>query len=157
MALVEDGDGRSANVELNLIPFIDLMSVCITFLLITAVWAQVSMIQIGSSVYGKKREGDPLPEMKMDNVVVLRIDIIDQGYRVNFDTRSFLIPRQGTNQDDGALLEELQRIKVSVPDKMDATITVLDQLPYDELIRAMDQTLMAGFPEISVAAGGGGA
>ncbi|MBK7890416.1 MAG: biopolymer transporter ExbD [Bdellovibrionales bacterium] len=55
MAQVEDsGSGRSTNVDVNLVPFIDLMSVLITFLLITAVWTQVSMIQLGSSIYGKK-------------------------------------------------------------------------------------------------------
>ncbi len=56
MAHIESGGsrGRKTNIELNLVPFIDLMSVLITFLLITAVWTQVSMIQIGSSLYGKK-------------------------------------------------------------------------------------------------------
>lgn len=57
MAHIEStGGGRKTNLEVNLVPFIDLMSVLITFLLITAVWTQVSMIQIGSSVYGKKSE-----------------------------------------------------------------------------------------------------
>ena len=32
----EGGGGRESNVELNLVPFIDLMSVCIIFLLVTA-------------------------------------------------------------------------------------------------------------------------
>ena len=43
------GKGRDINTELNLVPVIDLMSVLITFLLITAVWTQVSMIQLGAS------------------------------------------------------------------------------------------------------------
>lgn len=48
MAQIDSGGskGRAVSVELNLVPFIDLMSVLITFLLITAVWTQVSMIQI---------------------------------------------------------------------------------------------------------------
>ena len=32
------GRGRNQNAELNLVPFIDLLSACITFLLATAVW-----------------------------------------------------------------------------------------------------------------------
>jgi len=49
MAQIEEkGSGRSSNVDLNIVPFIDLMCVCIIFLLVTAVWTQVSMIQIGS-------------------------------------------------------------------------------------------------------------
>ncbi|HEX4923807.1 MAG TPA: biopolymer transporter ExbD, partial [Bdellovibrionales bacterium] len=37
MAQIEEGGGgRETTIELNLVPFIDLMSVCIIFLLITA-------------------------------------------------------------------------------------------------------------------------
>ena len=32
------GHRRSLNANLNLVPFIDLLSVCITFLIATAVW-----------------------------------------------------------------------------------------------------------------------
>jgi biopolymer transport protein TolR len=32
------GRGKSQNFDLNLVPFIDLLSVLITFLLVTAVW-----------------------------------------------------------------------------------------------------------------------
>lgn len=36
------GGRKSVDAELNLIPFIDLLSVCILFLLMTAVWVQIS-------------------------------------------------------------------------------------------------------------------
>lgn len=151
MAQIEDENGRGANIELNLIPFIDLMSVCITFLLITAVWAQVSMIQIGSSIYGKQREGDKLPDLQPRENIVLRVDIVDRGYIVNFGQESFLIPRKEGLLDNPSLLNELNRIKDLKPDKNDATITMQDELPYDDLISGMDQILAAGFPEVSVA------
>jgi biopolymer transport protein ExbD len=32
--------------DLNLVPFIDLLSVCITFLLLAAVWTQVQALSI---------------------------------------------------------------------------------------------------------------
>ena len=44
MAHIDSGGrGRDVNTELNLVPVIDLMSVLITFLLISAVWTQVSI------------------------------------------------------------------------------------------------------------------
>lgn len=36
------GGRKAVDAELNLIPFIDLLSVCILFLLMTAVWVQIS-------------------------------------------------------------------------------------------------------------------
>ncbi len=153
MAQIDDGDSRSANVELNLVPFIDLMSVCITFLLITAVWTQVSMISIGSSIYGKKREGDPELNIDPKDNIVLRVDVVKKGHIVVFGTETFLVARKGEELDDQRLLQELSRIKERVPDKDDAIITILDELPYDDLIRSMDQVLAAGFPQIGVAPG----
>ena len=62
MANVDDGGKgkKSSNVDINIVPFIDLMSVLIIFLLISAVWTQISMIQIGSSVYGQKTSDEKI-------------------------------------------------------------------------------------------------
>ena len=82
MAHIDSGDssGRKKNIELNLVPFIDLMSVLITFLLITAVWTQVSMIQIGSSLYGKKSDSQPNPKPPPNADVLLKVDVKEIGY-----------------------------------------------------------------------------
>jgi biopolymer transport protein ExbD len=67
MASIDTG-GKGPNVDLNLVPFIDLMSVLITFLLISAIWVQVSLIQIGSSLYAKKtsdQDIELLPDMQI--------------------------------------------------------------------------------------------
>jgi biopolymer transport protein ExbD len=44
------GQGKkSLDAELNLVPFIDLLSMCICFLLITAVWIQIGAVQVKQS------------------------------------------------------------------------------------------------------------
>jgi len=45
----KQGSKKSLNAELNLVPFIDLLSMCICFLLMTAVWIQVGSMQIKQS------------------------------------------------------------------------------------------------------------
>ena len=47
------GRRRSVDAELNLIPFIDLLSTCILFLLMTAVWVQVSKMSALSQPSGE--------------------------------------------------------------------------------------------------------
>ena len=42
------GGKKALDAELNLIPFIDLLSCCIAFLLITAVWTQIAGLQVAS-------------------------------------------------------------------------------------------------------------
>jgi biopolymer transport protein ExbD len=43
------GNHRDLNAEVNLVPFIDLLSMCICFLLMTAVWIQIGSVQIKQS------------------------------------------------------------------------------------------------------------
>jgi biopolymer transport protein TolR len=155
MAQIDDGNDerRKASVDLNIVPFIDLMSVCIIFLLITAVWTQVSMIQIGSSIYGKKTAQDVAPPPPRAEVP-FRLDVQQDGYRIVVGRSSSSIPKVGGQYNRVSLINELKKVKELYPDKVDAVITVLDELPYESLINGMDALLTTGFPEISVATSG---
>jgi len=154
MAHIESGGGgRKTSLELNLVPFIDLMSVLITFLLITAVWSQVSMIQIGSSIYGQK-SADSTPQKTPDIEVVLKVDVRANGYVVTVGKEVTQIPLTAKDYDDAQLLQVLQSAKAKYPNKLDGAIAMTDSLPYEQLIHAMDNYLKAGFPQISVLTGG---
>jgi biopolymer transport protein ExbD len=148
----ESGGGRKKTFEPNLIPFIDLMSVLITFLLITAVWTQVSMIQIGTSIYGK-RDADSRPELTDQVEVPLKLEIRAQSYTLTLGKEVIQIPNQGGAYDDKALLAQLQRAKQLYPNKVDGALAMADDLPYERLIRAMDLFLQTGFPRLSILTG----
>lgn len=152
MAHIDDGgnSGRQATTDLNLVPFIDLMSVCIIFLLITAVWTQVSMIQIGSSIYGKKstdQQQAPPPRAE----IPFRLDVREDGYRVLIGRQTVTIAKVNGDYNQAGLVNELKKVKELYPDKSDAVITMKDELPYASLIGGMDALLQSGFPQISVA------
>lgn len=154
MAHIESGgSGKRTGVELNLVPFIDLMSVLITFLLITAVWTQVSMIQIGSSLYSKK-SGDSTTPLTPDLDKIVRVDIRQDGYFVTTGKEQKLIARQGEIFDTPTLIEMLKKAKTLFPDKLDAMVAMDDTLAFDHLITGMDAVLKSGFPKISIASGG---
>lgn len=157
MAQISDGGGgkRSNSFDLNLVPFIDLMSVLITFLLITAVWTQVSMIQIGSSLYGKKSEtAQQNPEPPPLAEIVLKVDVKPSGYMLTVGKSQIQLPQVNGEWDEAGLVAQLQRVKQLYPEKVDAVVAIEDALPYNQLIRAMDSLLGAGFSAISVATGG---
>jgi biopolymer transport protein ExbD len=154
MAQVESGGGkRSSNVELNLVPIIDLMSCLITFLLITAVWSQVSMIQIGSSIYGKKTDQKPAPPPPMADIP-LRLDVKDKGFHLVIGKDQFSYPKSGDQYPTAALLAKLKQIKTTYPEKSDAVVTVDDDVAYENLILGMDTLLQGQFPSISVSTAG---
>jgi biopolymer transport protein ExbD len=155
MAQIDSGGrGRSVNVELNLVPVIDLMSVLITFLLITAVWTQVSMIQIGSSLYAKKDDSQSPAKPPPNADVALKVDVKADGYVLTVGTQIISLPKVADAYDNPSLIAQLQRVKQLYPEKVDGIVSMSDQIPYEQLIITMDQFLVAGFPNISIATGG---
>ena len=157
MAAIEENTGkRTVNYELNIVPFIDLMSVCIIFLLLTAVWTQVSMIQIGSSIYGKRtddQESQPPPRPEIN----LELIVNQSGYTVIIGQDSIPIPRiqgeEGIEYDQRNLILTLKSVKDRYPDKKDAMIAVEEDLIYENLIQGMDSLLLSGFPEVAIKTG----
>lgn len=157
MAEVQEAGGkrnRPRNLELNLVPFIDLMSVLITFLLITAVWQQVSMIQIGTSIYGKKSENKPPPPIPEEAQIPLKLEIRATGYELTVAKQRFNFPLIGKDYDDNGLMQQLELVKQQYPTKQDAAIAMQDDLPYELLIKGMDSFLKVGFGQLSVLTGG---
>jgi biopolymer transport protein ExbD len=151
MAQIDDSSSgsRSANTELNLVPFIDLMSVLITFLLITAVWSQVSMIQLGTSTYSKKTAEQVTPPPPLADIP-LRLDVKEMGFRLLIGKDMFQFPRSGEKWDTEGLLARLQKIKEDYPTKTDAVITIDNTMAYEKLILGMDTLLQGGFPSIAI-------
>ena len=56
------GRRRSLDAEINLVPFIDLLSMCICFLLMTAVWLQIGTLQV------KQSHGTDAPQTVADSL-----------------------------------------------------------------------------------------
>lgn len=143
------GKGRDVNTELNLVPVIDLMSVLITFLLITAVWTQVSMIQLGASFASPRdpEQKDFKPPPLED--VVLKLEIRKTGYVlfVGKDVRP--IPKVNSDYDNESLEADLKKIKQLYPDKGGVKMAIEDEIMYEVVVGAMDTGLRAGFsPEL---------
>lgn len=150
MAHIESsGKGRSTNVDLNLVPFIDLMSVLITFLLISAVWTQVSMIQLGASFASPQDTSQTEYQAPPREDLVLRLDVVAKGYVLVIGKEIKPIPKQNNEYNSAALVTELVKIKNMYPDKAGIMISISDDIIYEYVIAAMDAGLKAGFsPEL---------
>jgi biopolymer transport protein ExbD len=131
------------------------MSVCIIFLLITAVWTQVSMIQIGSSLYAKRTDSEDTTPPPQQDKTSFRLYVNKSGYIVNVGGSSVHIPKAANDYDDVRLLTYLKQVKEKYPQKNDCIISLEDSLTYENLIRGMDALMQGGFPEISISTGEG--
>src|SRR5262249_14909379 len=88
------GPKKPLDATINLVPFIDLMAVTISFLIMTAVWTQIGRLQVA----GGGGDGDPTPE-KDDKTVPITLLLSEKELRLTVGTTAFgPHPRQQGSQ-----------------------------------------------------------
>jgi biopolymer transport protein ExbD len=149
--------GNSDPGDINITTFMNLMVILVPFLLITAVFSRVTILEL--NLPASQVGAEPPPE-SFELELVLRKDSIEVG-----DRRGGLIKRithQDGSYDYAQLSELLQQIKARYPDKQDVTLLLEPDIAYDSLVQTMDavriaDVVVAGnlvkvelFPQISV-------
>ncbi|HWO23535.1 MAG TPA: biopolymer transporter ExbD [Kofleriaceae bacterium] len=149
-----EGKG-SVNVELNIVPFIDLMSCLTAFLLVTAVWVNIAQINIQPK--GKTRDTSNVidDEDKVVLSVLVQSDKIWVGLsRVNeFQD----IPKLASGEHDWDKFETtIKQHKTSAffSDRADIEVaaesTIQSPVKYQDVIRAMDVAVKVGFLDVGL-------
>jgi biopolymer transport protein ExbD len=145
----------SVNVELNIVPFIDLMSCLTAFLLVSAVW--VNIAQLTTHPQGRTR--DAPPGCTDDNCppqlsVLLESDDIWVGIsRVNDFQR---IPKTDRGYDWDKLASTLQAHKTGpyfqTTDQIEIAASSTSEHPinYESLVTAMDIAVKSGFGQVGL-------
>ena len=148
---VPEGSGgkKAVDFQLNLIPFIDLLSVLISFLLMTSVWTEVARIDVRQQPNLPSDDPTPPPEEEKLNLQVL---IKETGYTV---TKNGAVVKEIEKKADGydarTLAETLKNLTAEHPENHEVTVTSEDRVPYKELITVMDMCLEYKLDGISVA------
>jgi len=133
---------KEVNAELVLVPYIDLLTCMVAFLLITAVWTQMARLEVRQKGQGEAT-GDT-PETK------LAVLVHQDGFSVMVNQDQHPLPRKNGELDFAALSDELKRLKHSMPDKTDLQVLSADAIKFDSLIKTMDAAMASGFPDISL-------
>ena len=145
---VDSGDKsgkKSVNADLNLVPYIDLLTCMVAFLLITAVWSQLARLEAHQKGQGQAGEDTP-PEKIVKLVVVVN----GEGYNLVAGDDQQPIPKRGDTYDFEKLGTELKKVKDAHADKNDVKVASEDQIKFDTLVRTMDTVLNSRFPDISL-------
>jgi biopolymer transport protein TolR len=151
------GDKKSRNVDLNIIPFIDLMSCLTAFLLVTAVWVHNAQLPITPK--GKRMGGDPCmdtPEVcdQPKLSVLVEPDRVWLGVsRVNEFEQ---IPNVAGKPDWDKIEERLKVQKASsffnerTDIEVAANSTASAPVSYQTLIATMDVAMKVGFSDVGI-------
>ncbi|HUU00389.1 MAG TPA: biopolymer transporter ExbD [Myxococcota bacterium] len=144
------GSGKKAlNVDLNLVPFIDLLTCLICFLLMAAVWVQIGKISVTQSGQGAPTEQTPEERQQLNLVVA----ITPQGFLLTGNGQTLEggdILKKDESYDYDRLGAKLKEVHGLFPDKNDIVVMSEDTIEYKDLINTMDVCLANEFPNISV-------
>jgi biopolymer transport protein ExbD len=146
--------GKSLNYELNLVPFIDLLSTLITFLLATAVWVQMQAMDVEQAI---KDPNSPPPETPPDKTPVPPLTVkieADQVLIFRGDpAKGKEIGVTGSGYDWAAVKAEIQAEHEAYPEEGQVTIFTEDGIAYENMINVLDLTRVAGFDKTLLAGG----
>jgi biopolymer transport protein ExbD len=134
---------RSLSADLNLVPYIDLLTCMVAFLLITAVWAQLAQLKTSQRSPGSGEDETP-PGPKIE--VLVEPDTIN----VVIDNERQVLPDKNGQPDNDGLGALLKKAKGQFPDKDDVQIASTDAVLFERLTDVMDRTIAAGFPSVSL-------
>jgi biopolymer transport protein ExbD len=120
--------------ELMLVPMIDIFTVLVTFLLMTAVFSKTVVLQLNLPASVTEFR-EPPPGLVLE--VMVRKDNLEVADKNS--GRLALIPNGATGYDYERLTDYLKRVKSKYPEKTDATILLESDTPYDTLVQVMDR------------------
>ena len=127
--------------EVNITAFMNLMVILVPFLLITAVFSRITILELS------------VPTASGGSQVVkpnFAIEVIVRKAGLELANGSSVvasIPNQADEYDLQKLTKILLRLKSDYPDKEDATVLMEPDIQYDHLIRVMDTLRETEIPE----------
>ncbi len=143
---------KPLDATINLVPFIDLMAVTISFLIMTAVWTQIGRLQVSNS----GGPTDPTQQEEKEKTLPLTLLITDKDLRLSIGpTADAPIPivRDPKGRIELAKLEaRIKEVRAQLPDQSAITLQPEDGVKYEDLVRIIDSSIGSGLPNISVAA-----
>lgn len=153
---------ESVETELNLIPIMNLVLMLIPTILISAVFVQLSVINVAPPI-GCVRWPNP-QEKPTPQPLNLKITLQEQGISLSGsggvlpgpDAKSPTIPKMANGQYDWpALTAKLAEIKDAFPEDERVILTGDGDVPFESLVRAMDASRETSshrvlFPELAL-------
>jgi len=134
--------GRRSNAdtaELNITAFMNLMVILVPFLLITAVFSRLAVIELylpGSST-------EPANSQEQ----IFQLEVTVRQNRIVIGDRNLgalgIYPNSEDGYDYAALTKKLVEIKERYPEKTDVAILLEAEIPYDTLVQVMDRVRIA--------------
>jgi biopolymer transport protein ExbD len=145
----EEGKGgkRPLDYPLNLVPYIDLMSVLICFLMATAIWTTMTRINVDQATKSTSQQQSNEEDKRVLNIV-LHAQGIDIGYSQEAVTK---IPKGSEGYDYTLLDETLKTLKGTAKKNQRVRVAGQKTTVFKDIIKVVDLCLGHELSAISFA------
>jgi biopolymer transport protein ExbD len=124
-------------VELNITAFMNLMVVLVPFLLMTAVFSHITILDLNLPPPGSQDKNQPAKPPYELRVTIREKMLVISDNRLGLIKR---IPEKAGKHDFARLKQTLKQVKARLPEHSNITILAEQQTSYDNLIRTMDSS-----------------
>jgi len=123
--------------EFNITAFMNLMVVLVPFLLMTAVFSHITILDLNLPPPGAKDSEQPKKPPYELRVTIRQDMLVISDNRLGLIQR---IPAKDSKHQYALLKETLKQVKARLPDHTNITILAEQKTRYDDLIRTMDSS-----------------
>lgn len=146
---------RSLDFEINLLPFISVLAVCISFLLLTAVWVQVGTFSLSQALGTEKSESsDEKNKMTLwiqfENNGSVRVSV-KEGEQLKTSLRFAEFNSMSSKSDLRQLEKYVNKVKSASPDLQTALLLPAANSSYEDMVLVMDSLKQHKIRDIGIA------
>lgn len=140
---------RNSETDVNIIPVMNIFLLLIPFLLLTAAFVQLAVVELSLPSLNKGQ--GQLTQERPQNLVLIILAIKETGFQLKAQGFKFEPLNKINNQYDyRQLIEQLKQIKQMHPYAEDIFISPENKVKYDIIIKVMDRCRETGFSNVSL-------
>jgi len=140
---------RSSDEEINIVPVMNLFMILIPFLLLTATFVKLAIIDLALPTLDGSEIVSGEPQIEDLTVMVIAIDT--KGFTIKTSDKSYpLIPMRTGEYDYQELSRQLTEIKRLFPRLEDVVISPTSEVRYQIIVKVLDYCREIGFPNFSI-------
>ena len=141
--------GHAGETDLNLTAVMNIFLILIPFLLLSAVFVKISVLELSLPSLDKKSASATNQQPKSIVLNVLRIQ--ETGFELK--SPQLTLPQLAKKDelfDWEGLVDQLKTVKDKYPDSGEIIIAPANTIKYDTIVSVMDRCRESGFPTISI-------
>ncbi len=140
---------RIKEVDINIIPVMNIFLLLIPFLLLTAAFVQLAIVELSLPTLNKNRTQQV--QQKPKNLVLILLSVKEKGFQLkSYGFKFQPVDKINKKYNYAKMVEQLKQIKNKHPQAEDIIISPEAKVKYDIIIKVMDRCRETGFPNVSL-------